>query len=157
RDDRGDAHGRARRGHQDRPRAAAARLVDPRDRDGPHGRRSEAIGRRSLLPPARREERLSRRCEPVRLRRHAAYDVVDSGDGLAHHGFSERADANGRRVKSTRSIVALALATGVWPGSPAAQGPSSPRYSSNIMTFDLRSGSATRVLHADGVWEAPNW
>lgn len=32
-----------------------------------------------------------------------------------------------------------------------------PRYSSTIMTYDMRTGASMPVHRADGIWEAPNW
>ena len=75
--DRGDADGGARRGHQDRARAAAARLVDPRDRHGAHGRRSArrrsptasagcTTRRTSTSPTRRRSSAAARRTPPGR-------------------------------------------------------------------------------------------
>ena len=42
----------------------------------------------TLLPAARRQERLHRRRRAVRLRRHAEHDLVDSRDGVADDGLS---------------------------------------------------------------------
>ncbi len=50
--DRGDVQGGRRRGHRDRPRGVAGRLVDPRDRHRAHGQRSEDV--RTPTPGAAR-------------------------------------------------------------------------------------------------------
>src|SRR4029450_12528606 len=113
--DRGNAGGREGRGQQDRARAAAARLVDSRDWYGADGRRPANLGDRSLLPSARREERLHRRRRAVRLR-------GDLGDVVAHLGLPERASEGGGRVIDRRTFL-QSVAAGVVLASvrPAGQ------------------------------------
>src|SRR4029450_12972017 len=124
--DRGNAGGREGRGHQSPPRAPAARLVDSRDWYGANGRRPANLGDRSLLPSARREERLHRRRRAVRLRRHAEHHLVDPGDGVADLGLPERASEGGARVINRRTFL-QSVAAGVVLTSVRPAGQASPR------------------------------
>src|SRR5262249_35816948 len=69
---------------------------------------SADVGHRSLLPAARREERLHRRRGAVRLRRHAEHHVVDSRDGVADDGRFEGTVEGGRRVMDRRTFLRAA-------------------------------------------------
>jgi Tol biopolymer transport system component len=55
-----------------------------------------------------------------------------------------------------RSVIAAAILIGVGLGTLSAQ-TAAPRYSSQIMMYDLNARSTTLVYRADGIWEAPNW
>lgn len=59
----------------------------------------------SVVPPARRPERLHRRCPALRLRRHVEQHVVDPGNVLADNGLPERKDAVGRSMRSSSTVA----------------------------------------------------
>ena len=58
----------------------------------------EDVLRRRLVPPARRQQRVPGRCEPLRLRGHAEHHVDDSCHVLADDGLRQGADAGGQSV-----------------------------------------------------------
>ena len=60
------------------------------------GERSSDFCHRPLLPPPRREERLSRRRRAVRVRRHPEHDLVHPRPVLAGHGPPGGSAAGGR-------------------------------------------------------------